>query len=463
MEDLIALGRSLPIFALAPTLVATFVLMLVGFRNVQSIAARFVGWAIYIRLAAGALHPFTFQRSPLGVSYNALLSLLICMVGIFVVRRRSITDATILPFVPLLLLIIVSGVMNGAYAELTIGFTKYAYLIILVMAVVDAFQDIGPDRIFRLLLLPVTLPLCLQLLSIALHIPKPGETDGADSYIGGYNHEASFSILLLVGIFAACFIRDIRLPVKLGLIAYGFIAILLANYRTAILSVLPLVATSVLRAVPSVVIAKQRVVVVAAVVIVAFGLVSVGTMLGGDRFSDLNAASQEQEQGDLIKRPEYFSLEDRRVLSGRPYIWSMYYYAWSDAPFKQKAIGYGAETWPKTFSVYAHNSLVSALYELGICGVVATLIMWLSMLAIALAARAGPRLEIVAAHASFLILNMATMPLWQIEGVIFYAILCAYTLHCFILTRQAERRATRSGLYGESTYVHSYLRETLLL
>lgn len=447
MEDFVANGHSLPIFALVPTLLATLAIMFFSFRKVRSTPALFVGWAIYIRFAAGALHDFTFKPSPVGLSYNALISLLICSSGLFIVRRRSIADASILPFTPIIILIVLSGLFNGAYAELTADFTKYAYLIILVMATVDAFQDVSPDKVFRLLLIPVTLPLFLQILSVMLHVPKVGETDGADSYIGGYNHEASFSIVLLVGILAACLIRDIRLPAKLGLLAYGVMAILLANYRTSILSVLPLVATSVLSAVPRVVVAKQRVLMVAAVIIAVSGLAVVGTMVGGDRFSDLSTASQEQEQGALIKRPETFSPTERRVLSSRPYIWSMYYYGWADAPLKQKVIGFGAGTWARVFNLYAHNTLVSALYELGVLGVMATLFMWLFMLVIAIAAQAGPRLELIAAHISFFVLNMATMPLWQIEGVIFYAILCGYTIHCFIITRKL-RTSTSSSRSG---------------
>jgi hypothetical protein len=439
MDEFSSIGHSLPVYASLPALIASFALMLLGFRDVQSTAARFLGWAMYLRYVAGALHDFTFQHSPLGVSYNALLSISIFLVGVFLVRRRTILDVTIVPFIPILSLIAVSGVINGRYPELATAFTKYAYLIILILAAVDAFQDIGPNRLFRLLLIPFLLPICLQLLSVLLNISKPGETDGADSYIGGYNHEAGFSIMLLAGVLIVCLLRDIRLSAKLGLITYGFIAIVLANYRTAILSVLPLVAVSVLAEVPRSFLARQRILVIGMMTIAMAGLLVAGTMFDSGRFSDLSTASE--EQGDLIKRPELFSTEDRHLMSGRPYIWSMYYYSWVDASPEQKVIGYGAETWSETFSVYAHNTLVSALYELGVCGVAATLIMWLFMLGVAVAARAGPRPELLASHFSFLVLNMATMPMWQIEGVIFYGILCGYSVYWFIETRKLRRLA----------------------
>lgn len=430
MEDLVAIGRSLPIFASAPTLVATFVIMLIVFKDVKSIAAKFVGWTVYIRLAAGALHPFTFQRSPLGVSYNALLSLGICVIGILVIRRRYIF-ISILPFIPILIVMVVSGIMNGAYSELFTGLIKYVYLVIIIISFIDALSDIGPERLLKLMLFPMALPLCLQFLSVVLHIPKPGETDGADSYIGGYNHEASFSIILLIGILTICLIRNIHFRARLGMIVYSFIAILLANYRTAILSVLPLVVTSIMTAVPRVIVAKQRAIVVMAAIILATGTLVVGAIVESNRFSDLGAASQEQKQGELIRRPETFSPEDQRVLSGRPYIWSTYYYAWYDAPLKQKILGFGPETWQNNFRLYAHNTIISHLYEIGISGVICTILVWFYFIIMSFRIKSGLKLELLAAHASFLILNMATMPLWQIEGIIFYAILCAYTIYCF--------------------------------
>jgi hypothetical protein len=35
----------------------------------------------------------------------------------------------------------------------------------------------------------------------------------------------------------------------------------------------------------------------------------------------------------------------------------------------------------------------------------------------------------LAAHLSFILLSMSTMPLWMIQGNILYGIICGYTLH----------------------------------
>jgi hypothetical protein len=35
--------------------------------------------------------------------------------------------------------------------------------------------------------------------------------------------------------------------------------------------------------------------------------------------------------------------------------------------------------------------------------------------------------QLVCTHIGFILLNMATMPFWQIEGLILYALVCGYT------------------------------------
>jgi hypothetical protein len=72
--------------------------------------------------------------------------------------------------------------------------------------------------------------------------------------------------------------------------------------------------------------------------------------------------------------------------------------------------------------------LVGTVYELGLVGVLGMLSLWLTMLWVAINAK-GERLMLIAAHASFLLLNMATMPFWQLEGLGLYGFLCGYTMY----------------------------------
>lgn len=431
---MVGAAHSMPAYALLPTLLISLTLMVLSLRGIGSVAASFLAWALYLRFVAGAFHQFTFQRSPLGISYNALSSIIVFVVGLFVIKRRALSFISIAPFIPVLTFIIVSGIINKELSGMATALTKYAYLIILIISSIDSFQDVGADRLFRTLLNTFFLPLCLQLISVFLHIVKPGETDGADSYIGGYYHEAAFSVMLLAAVLISCLIKNIKLLLKLALIFYSFTSIVLANYRTAILSVLPLVGVSMISSVPRVFALRQRLLVVGAMIIGLVGLLTSGAMIDSQRFNDLGTASDERSA--LIKRPELFTREDRQVMSSRSYIWSMYYYKWVDAPIKNKIVGFGPESWIGAFSVYAHNTLISALYETGILGTISLLVLWGAMLGVAIAAKFGPRIELISAHLSFFVLNMATMPMWQIEGMIYYGILCGYTIYRYNLGKK---------------------------
>jgi hypothetical protein len=148
-----------------------------------------------------------------------------------------------------------------------------------------------------------------------------------------------------------------------------------------------------------------------------------------DRFADL--AVTLGNSGDLMKPQALYTDDERLLLSTRPYIWSGYIYAYLDGGTRNHLLGFGPDSWMTVFPVYAHNTLISQLYEYGVVGVGAIVLLWATMLACALQVKRGPRGKLLAAHVSFLLLNMATMPHWMIEGDILYGIVCGYTLYLF--------------------------------
>jgi hypothetical protein len=145
-----------------------------------------------------------------------------------------------------------------------------------------------------------------------------------------------------------------------------------------------------------------------------------------ERFQDFEIAANPSE---IIKPPEEFNIGDVEVMSGRPRIWSGYIYGYLRGGAVQHLIGFGPESWADVFPKYAHNTLVSYLYEYGLIGVIVLLYLWGSMAAAAWHVRKGSRATLLAAQASFFLLNMATMPMWLIEGNILYGIICGYTLY----------------------------------
>ncbi len=71
------------------------------------------------------------------------------------------------------------------------------------------------------------------------------------------------------------------------------------------------------------------------------------------------------------------------------------------------------------------------------------IVLWSWMFICALRVKHGPKGKLLAAHASFLLLNMATMPHWTIEGNLLYGIICGYTF--YLLLGPADQAGAAAG------------------
>ncbi|WP_176473184.1 O-antigen ligase family protein [Sphingomonas lenta] len=427
METTSLLARALPVLALAPLLILGLLAVLALTRRLPSPAGRTLVIVVGMRPLLSAAWQFTFTSSPVGLSWNALSSVLFFAAGLFVLRRRSISLLVLAPFIPLLGVAMLSGAMNDALPDLATYATKLGYLVVVALLVVDASERHGGDAVMRTLALALASPLVLQIAGLALGIVKQSELDGSAAYIGGYQHEASFAVLLCGTMLAICLVRRFDFRLKLAMVGWVLLGLLLANYRTALLAIAPLVALSLLADGARRFLPGQRAIMGAmlAVLVAAAGLGMAVTLR--ERFADLGVFVSRNTE--LIKPPYTFSIEDRHVLNGRPLIWSQYYYAWDEGTTMQHVFGFGPETWTGNFRVYAHNTLVSALYEVGVVGVICYLLLWAWFLLLAFLAPGPVRAVLVAAHLAFLLLNMATMPMWSIEGLIYYGLLCGYTAY----------------------------------
>ena len=64
--------------------------------------------------------------------------------------------------------------------------------------------------------------------------------------------------------------------------------------------------------------------------------------------------------------------------------------------------------------------------------------------------------QLVCTHIGFILLNMATMPFWQIEGLILYALLCGYTYNAS--TARDPVRAPIEPAGGPAYVANPYMR-----
>lgn len=426
----------MPQFLMVPTMMLYCVLVaLLCLRIGRS--AQFLVIACAVRLAMSALPHFSFSASPAGLSWNALVSVLVVGLGILQLRRSRAVPIVVGAIAPLLLVILLSATFNDDASGSTESLVKYAYFTVIALAAYDAFVADGAGKVLIRVLFTFLLPLLLQSYSLVLGIAKATESDGSASYIGGYNHEASFSIILLTALLAAVLNPDLRRLVKLAIAVVCIGGIAAANYRTAIITAAPITLGLLVSVLTSAVRPSQRPVATILGGLLVLACLPVLPIVAGDRFDAISTIASHPEI--LTKAPAEFSRDDQALLSGRLLLWSQYVTAWEESTPRQHMFGYGANAWEGRYRYYAHNTLISTLYELGLLGVAAMLFLWLWMFWLALTARTPARFVLIMAHLGFFLLNMATMPFWMIEGLLFYSLLCGFTVHASLMTRPAPR------------------------
>ncbi len=440
---------SLPAYLLYPVAALSAILILWAMARARHRAGAFVIGSAWLRYIMQALHTMTYKPVLAGMSANAAASIGIFLVGLLTINWRHLALRLLTPFYVLIAIAVVSALANGELGPgLITVLTKYGYLIVITLSVFGALRSAQGGAFMTSILWAFVPVLAFQVLSAVFGVSKQTEADvTAVSYIGGYNHEAVFSVILATCLTVACFAERLNRHAKTAIILACVSGIVLANYRTTLVAIAPLLLAyfgiSTLQRFPL----RDRPFVVSALIVVtaiAFGLVG---LLFAERFGDVSVAAS----GDVnfFKPAEEYTVEESRLLSGRPRIWSMYIHGWLRGDLTEYVIGSGPESWNDEYVIYAHNTLVSVLYEYGVVGVIGVLFLWFSMLAAALRVRHPHRGMLVGAHVSFLVLNMSTMPMWMIEGNILYGIICGYTLYLVSLQNQrptAERDAALAGM-----------------
>lgn len=430
-----------------PVSLGLAVLMLWGLtlvmRRVPDWNTRFLMLAIMVRYLMSALPQFTNMRILPGISFNAFGSITIIAIGLLLLPTRRFLTKAILPVYLVIIVVALSGALNHLVIDSVDTILKWMYFGVLFLLLLVAAERHGSSRLARILVPSFLPPLVFQAASIALGVAKAAEADGSVSYIGGYHHEFGMSTALLGLLFVVSLARFTTPVVKPGLVLAASAGIVLANYRTALLSAAPLAASALTAQSIRAFTPRQRALVTLLIVPVAALLVVFVASSFAERMADIGTLASNWQQ--LLKPPSGFTVEQRQLFSGRLYIWSGYISTYLTGNQVNLLFGRGPDSWEDFFDLYAHNTVVSYLFEFGIFGVIALLTVWGYFLSRALMVRGEFRVELLAGHLSFLILNMSTMPHWLIEGNIFYAMVCGFTIDAYrrtVATREAPRGRT---------------------
>jgi hypothetical protein len=436
-----------PIYITLPVCGAGFLLVVIQVWRLWDIYAAFLLLAMWLRYSLGAFHSYTFAPLVSGLSIVALSSIFIVAAGMVLIGPRNLALRKLVPVYGIILIIAISAAYNETWLGAINVTLKWLYLAVFSAAAYAAIERKGPDRVFRSLAAVFVAPIVLQWLSVALHMGAPNE-DRTMSYIGGYHHEQAFSIVVLTFLYITALspsLSAMKAYTRLFIAAAG---LALANYRTTILAaILPIVSLALAKAVGNFV-PKQR-----GPAFVFLSTLSIVAMIGivqlvHDRFADLGDALVRGVS--LIQPPEYFTREEHLLFSGRAYIWSLYIDAYLRGDLFQILFGFGPDSWVGRFPLYAHNTFIGQLYELGIAGVAA--LVWLMGANVVKAAYTGgnSRLLLLSCHIGFIILNMATMGLWTLDGDILYGLLLGHTW--YLRSRLPAASSFRSSLGSVTQY-----------
>jgi len=398
--------------------------------------------AIWLRFFLSAFHTITYPSLIAGFSINALSSISVAGLGLFFLPLKVFTLRKLVPFYFLFLVIFISGFLNYKIPGTINVLVKWCYFLVLASAIFLSVRAQGHSETFKKLLVCFFMPVALQILSVALGEVKATENDGSASYIGGYNHEAAFSMIIVSFIFVLGLTK--RNDVRLRVLSFttAIILLVLVNYRTSILTILPIAAIFYYSMVEQRLKPSQKAPVLTVIsVLLFFAFAAVSFMLQ-ERFADIGTLASNLDL--IFKAPVYFSEAEKDIMSSRVYLWSQYINALTNADLLQQLVGFGPDSWKGVFKHYAHNTFVSYFYEYGYLGLTTFLFLCVFVL-IQTANVSDKRLSKILPLSliGFLTMNLATMPLWNIEGLIFFAILVGVSMASFTPATSQSKTISR--------------------
>jgi len=271
------------------------------------------------------------------------------------------------------------------------------------------------------------MPVMMQILSILLGEVKATENDGSASYIGGYNHEAAFSMIIVSFIFVLGLTERSAIKFRTSLFTLAALLLILVNYRTAVLTILPIAAIFYYSLVEQRLKPSQKAPVLTVVSMFLIFVFMALSFTMRERFADVGMLASNLDL--IFKAPTYFTEAEKDIMSSRVYLWSQYIDALTNSDLLRQLVGYGPEAWNGVFKHYAHNTFVSYFYEYGYIGLLSFLFLCSYSLIITAGVQDKRLSKILPLSLiGFLTMNLATMPLWNIEGLIFFAILIGVSL-----------------------------------
>jgi hypothetical protein len=413
-------------------LVLVYIYVLMKFPYIKQSKVFLLLFSLFVfRLILSFNHEISFLSIIAGQSLNSLSSILSVFFLLLVVSKKYINAKAYLPIYFLIMSAFASTIYSGLIVGGGIVMMKWLLLLLILFCLIQLFEMYELEAVLKPFFYIFIGILISQFLSFILRQGKDSESlvsvSNSVSYIGGYAHEAAFSVLLFMGMFISSVLM-INKRIHPAFPFVFFIGLILANYRTAIISaILPLV--FVYFSFYFVGARKDNKAILFSLSTVGFFVV---TLLFGasviDRFGELGDALS--NLGELMSIDySLFSLDEKRLLSSRLYLWNMYLTEYGSFSFGGLVFGAGPEAWLEYFEVYAHNSFVGAAFDLGIVGVLTLAYLFYQIFKVALSIKDVKKKTFLLSFIfGFFVMSNSTMPFWAIEGIYNFAFIYAVTI-----------------------------------
>jgi hypothetical protein len=436
---------SFPLYVTLPVFAVILAIITVQAWRLRDACATFLLVATWFRYSIAAFHQYTYSAVVFGLSSIALTSIIVISIGFAVVGVRNLLLRRLAPIYGVMLVILLSAIANQSWIGAINATFKWLYLVVFVLAAYQAMLRLGSERILRSFTIVFAGPIALQWLSVPWGLKTTSE-EGSSFFIGGYQHQQSLSIILITFLYVTCFSRSLSAIASFARLAIVAIGLALANYRTAMLAAALPAASLAISKIQEKIVPRQRgIVFVTLSVVAVFAFAGIAT-LAQERFADI--ATVVDKGGALIKPPDHFTTEDKRLFSGRLLLWSQYVTAYMDGNIINILLGFGPESWVGRFSTYAHNTFVSYLYELGLLGLGALVWVVIANLIAAIRVMGSEKWMLLACHVGFIVLNLSTMGIWTLEGTILYALLLSQTWYLQSIQAVAKESMELRPGYG---------------
>lgn len=434
MYETFTSAPAIPFWALIPITVACSYLLLRALRITTGRAGRFALIAIWLRIVFDTFFQITADPLVAGLSLNAMLSISTALIGLVMIDPRNISMRWMLPVYGLLSAVMLSHVFNGELKAAFNGIFKTLYLIVLTLAVYEGLRQNGRGRYSRALMWVVVMFVILQATALVLDVKLVNVSDNSVAYSAGYGHEADVAIILAMAFLPVMLATGVAHVWRYIAIVLLMICLLMANYRTVVLPILPFVAFYFCAEALKRWDKRSRPIIGVGVASVGALALFAGAIMAGDRLDDFYSLAS--NPGKLLRPTASFTTEEKHAASSRAYVWSTYFEKYNNAPPIQKLVGKGTDSWSanvlssdgEVIGAYPQSEFIGYLHDYGLYGFVALNLFLFNLIWLSYKCDPESRRLLVLFNLMLLLVQISTMPLWLMQGMILYGVVGGYVM-----------------------------------